>query len=90
VYQRIRVSQVVEKLVAEPLALMRPGDKTSDIEKLYGDGAPAVDAPAVVRFALVLQLEALASAIYLKIADGPLGVYRGETVWKAGRLAHRV
>jgi hypothetical protein len=80
------VSQVVQELVAQALPLVGARYKPSDIEKLYGYRASAINTCSVVRPALVLEVEAFAGAFYLEVADSSLGVDRGETV-QDNRLA---
>ena len=53
---------------------MCPGYQTSDVEKFDGDGAPAVDARAVVGTTFVSYGEAGASAGDLEVTNCALGV----------------
>ncbi len=76
--QRVGVPQVVQELVAQPLALVRAGDEPGHVEQLDGHAAPAVVTGAVVGLAPVGHAMARAGAVDLEVADGALGVDGGE------------
>lgn len=61
----VGVPQVVEELVAQPLALVRAGDEAGYVEELDGDGAQPAGTGAVVGFAFVLEAVACAGALDL-------------------------
>lgn len=66
---------------------MRTGHETGNVQEFNGDGAPAVDARAVVGFAAGLEGEACTGAGDLEEADCALRVYGGEAV--GGRPGQR-
>ncbi len=51
--QRVGVSQVVEELVAQPLALVRARDQAGDVKQLDGHASSPIVARPVVGLALV-------------------------------------
>ena len=78
-HQRIRMPQVVQELIPQPLAFVRARHQPRHIEQLDGDGPTPVDAAAVVGFAAAGEVgEAGARARDLQVADGALGVDGGE------------
>ena len=70
--------EVVEEFVTETFALMGAGHKTGHVKELYGDGAAAIDARAIVGFAAVGEVVTSAGAVNLEIADRTLRIDGGE------------
>jgi hypothetical protein len=62
------MAEVVEEFVTEAFAFVCAGDKTRDVEEFDRDGAAASDAGAVVGFAAVREVVALAGAVDLEVA----------------------
>lgn len=83
--QRVGVPQVVEELVAQPLALVRARHQPGHVQQLDGHAAPPVDARAVVGLAALREAVARAGAVDLEVADGSLWVDRGEAGGASGQ-----
>jgi acid phosphatase family membrane protein YuiD len=64
-YQGVGMAEVVQELVAQALALVRPRDETSNVKELDGHAALAVDTGAVVGFATVRDIVSLAGTVDL-------------------------
>jgi hypothetical protein len=88
--QRVGVPQVVEELVAQPLALVCARHEPGHVEQLDGHAAPAVDACAVVGPASVGYAVARAGAVDLEVADGALRVDGCESGGGAGGVSERL
>ena len=82
--QGVGVAEVVEELVAQPLAEVRARHQARHVEQLDGHAAPAADARPVVRLAPRRQLKARARARNLQIANRALRVDGGEAAVVAG------
>lgn len=80
-HQRIRMSQIIQKPIAQPLPHMRARNQTRNIKQLNRNGAFAVDAGSVVGFTFVRDVVARAGAFDLEVAYGALGVYCCETMY---------
>ena len=78
-YQGIRMSQVIQKFVSQPLALVSAGDQTSNVKKFDWDRSSTFNTAAVVGFASVRKVIPGAGAFYLKVSNRPLGVDSRET-----------
>lgn len=59
------MAEVVQELVAQSLALVRPRDEAGDVEELDGDASLAVDTSAVVGPTPVGDIVSLAGTVYL-------------------------
>ncbi|RMJ26806.1 hypothetical protein PHISP_02348 [Aspergillus sp. HF37] len=51
--QSIGMAQVVQKLITQTSSLVRPGDKTSNVEKLNRNRSPSFNTATIIRFASV-------------------------------------
>lgn len=76
------MTQVIQELIPQASSLMRPWDKTCNIQEFNRNGPSALEASSVVRFTLIRNVESLACAVYLKVSDGALGVNGGETKYR--------
>ena len=80
--QGIGMTQVIQELIPQASSLMRPRDKTCNIQEFNRNGPSALEASSVVRFTLIGNVESLACAVYLKVSNGALGVNGGETKYR--------
>lgn len=73
------MAQVIQELIPQTSSLVRPRNKTCNVQKFDRNGASSLVAASVVRFALVRNVESCACAFYLEVTDGALRVDGGET-----------
>ena len=77
--QRICMTQVIQEFISQTPSLVCPRDKARNVQKLDRNGSSSLEATSVVRFALIRNIESLACAFDLKVANGALRVNGGET-----------
>ena len=85
--QCIRVSQIVQELVAQAFTFMGTRDKTSDVEKLDWHGPLAIDAGAMIGLTSTRKAETGTSAVYLQIASCSLWVDGREAAARLTRIS---
>src|SRR4051812_18438264 len=78
-HQRIRMSQVIQKPIPKPLPLMRARDQARHVEQLNRYTALPINARPVVRFTTISRIDARTGTLYLKVPNGPLGIYSCES-----------
>lgn len=77
--QSIRMAEIIQEFISQTTTLMRPRNKTSNIQKFYRNGATTIVTTSIIRFTPIRDVESLACAFYLQIANGSLGVDSSET-----------
>ena len=81
-YEGVGSADLVEELVSQTLSLVGTSDKTGGVDEVNRDEAGSVDASAVVR--LVLYVELGVDTGCAEVADSPVRLYRCE--WEVGYL----
>lgn len=73
-HQRVRMSQIVKKLISQSFPFVRPRYKSSYVEKLDRYRPPTLDARAIVGLTAIGNVMSSTCALDLKVPNSPLRI----------------